>query len=82
MAHGVCVKCYGWTYILLSELRLLISKPLMLYCDDKAAIDIANNPVQHDLTKHIEIDHHFIKEKLDRGVICLPYINSASQIYR
>ena len=54
----------------------------MLYCDDKAAIDIANNPVQHDLTKHIEIDHHFIKEKLDRGVICLPYIDSASQIGR
>jgi ATP sulfurylase len=52
----------------------------MLYCDNKAAIDIANNPIQHDRTKHVEIDRHFIKEKLDRGVICLPYVTSASQV--
>jgi ATP sulfurylase len=52
----------------------------MLYCDNKAAINIANNPVQHDRTKHVEIDRHFIKEKLDSGVICLPYITSASQV--
>ena len=64
MAHGVCEVL--WLHILLSELRLLKCKPLMLYCDDKVAIDIGNNPVQHDLTKHIEINHHFIKEKLDK----------------
>jgi hypothetical protein len=43
----------------------------MLCCDNKVDIDIDNNLVQHDKTKHIEIDHHFIKEKLDRGVIYL-----------
>ena len=52
----------------------------MLYCDNKVAIDIANNPVHHDRTKYIEIDRHFIKEKLDGGVICLPYVKSASQV--
>ncbi|WVZ64615.1 hypothetical protein U9M48_014110, partial [Paspalum notatum var. saurae] len=67
-------------YILLTELRLFRSKPLMLYCDNKAAIDIANNLVQHDRTKHVEIDRHFIKEKLEEGIICLPYVNSASQV--
>jgi hypothetical protein len=41
--------------------------PIMLYCDNKVAINIANNPVQHDRTKHVEIDRHFIKEKLDSG---------------
>jgi ATP sulfurylase len=52
----------------------------MLYCDNKAAIDIVNNLVHHDRTKHIEIDRHFIKEKLDEGIICLPYVKSASQV--
>ena len=78
MAHGVCELL--WLQILLMELKLFKHKPLMLYCDNKAAIDIANNPVHHDRTKHIEIDRHFIKEKLDRGIICLTYVKSASQV--
>jgi hypothetical protein len=64
----------------LVELKLHLHGPLMLYCDNKATIDIANNLVQHDRTKHIEIDHHFIKEKFDKGIVCLPYVTSASQV--
>ncbi|WVZ69160.1 hypothetical protein U9M48_017995 [Paspalum notatum var. saurae] len=78
MAHGVCEVL--WLRILLTELGLFRCSPLMLYCDNKAAIDIANNPVQHDRTKHVEIDRHFVKEKLDRGIICLPYVSSSTQI--
>ena len=76
MAYGVCELL--WLKILLTELRLFKHEPLMLYCDKKAAIDIANNPVRHDRTKHVKIDRHFIKKKLDRGVICLPYVKSSN----
>lgn len=57
-----------------------IEVPMRLYCDNKAAISIAHNLVQHDRTKHVEIDRHFIKEKLEGGIICMPFIPSAQQI--
>lgn len=41
---------------------------MRLYCDNKAAINIPHNPVQHDLIKHIEIDRDFIKENLHAGL--------------
>lgn len=43
------------------------------------AISIAHNPVQYKKIKHIEVDRHFIKEKLDSGLICTPYMSTASQ---
>ena len=78
MANGVCEAI--WLKRVLEELQLPFDGPLKLYCDNKAAISIANNPVQHDRTKHVEIDRHFIKEKLENGVICMPYVPSTQQI--
>jgi hypothetical protein len=62
MAHGMCEIL--WLKILLKELGFDSKDPMGLYCDNKMAISIADNPIQHDRTKHVEIDQHFIKEKL------------------
>ena len=62
------------------ELRLLEGKNLSLYCDNQAAIRIAHNPVQHDRTKHIEIDRHFIKEKINCGILDISHISSEKQL--
>ena len=78
MAHGVYEVL--WLKIILMELGLFQARPLMMYCDNKAALDIAHNPVQHGRTKHIEIDRHFIKEKLDQGIICMHYVSSSNQL--
>ena len=78
LALGVCEAL--WIRQLLSELHLLPNSPVMLYCDNKAAIDIANNPVQHDRTKHVEIDRHFIREKIDHEIVCLPFVKSSDQL--
>ena len=50
-----------WIKKLLSELHFPQKKACNLFCDNKAAISIFKNPVQHDRTKHVEIDRHFIK---------------------
>ena len=78
VAHGICEVL--WLKLLLMEMGLFPQKPMMVYCDNKAAIDIAHNPVQHGRTKHIEIDRHFIKEKLDQGIICMAYVSSSNQL--
>ena len=52
---------------------------MKVLCDNKAAISIAKNPVHHDRTKHVEIDRHFIKEKIEGGVASLEYTPSNQQ---
>ena len=78
MAQGICELL--WLRILLKDLKIEGDEPMKLYCDNKSAINIAHNPVQHDRTKHIEIDRHFIKEKLESGLICIPYVNTKNQL--
>lgn len=48
----------------------------MLYRDNKAAINLANNLVTHDHTKHMEIDRHFLRDKIDSKELILSYIKS------
>ena len=45
-----------------------------LFYYNKAAIDISHNPIQHDHTKHIEVDRHFIKQNLDEKIIRFPFV--------
>ena len=54
MAQGVCELL--WLKIILEDLKIKWDGPMRLYCDNKSAISIAHNPVQHDRTKHIEVD--------------------------
>ncbi|CAL9023670.1 unnamed protein product [Prunus brigantina] len=78
MAHGVCELL--WLRRLLRDLGFGPKKPMNLYCDNKAAIAIAHNPVQHDRTKHVEVDRNFIKEKLDAEIVSFPFISSEYQL--
>ena len=69
-----------WIKNLLSELKLQEASSMKLWCDNKSAINIANNPVQYDRTKHVEIDRFFIRERIDDGTLSLGFITSEEQI--
>ena len=64
----------------MQDLGLNYPKPMVLHCDNKAAIVIINNSVQHDRTNHIEVDRHFIKDHLNQGTINLPFVFSQTQL--
>ena len=78
MALGICELL--WLKFLLQDLGINHSLPMKLFCDNKAAQDIAHNLVEHDRTKHVEVDRFFIKEKLEGKVIELPPIRTEDQM--
>ncbi|BBH02936.1 aldose 1-epimerase family protein [Prunus dulcis] len=63
MTKGICELL--WLRKLLTELGYKPTSTMNLFCDNKAAIAIVQNLVQHDRTKHVEVDRHFIKQKLE-----------------
>ncbi|KAM5585973.1 hypothetical protein ABKV19_005070 [Rosa sericea] len=78
MTHGVCELL--WLRNLLRDLGFKPKRAMELFCDNKAAIEISHNPVQHDRTKHVEVDRHFIKEKLDANLIAFPFVPTEEQL--
>ncbi|GKG04778.1 hypothetical protein Tco_0315165 [Tanacetum coccineum] len=52
--------------------------PIM--CDNKGAIDLSKNPVQHSRTKHIEIRHHVLRDNVQKGNISLEKVSSEDNI--
>lgn len=69
-----------WVRMLLSEIGLPTTEASTLCCDNQSAIHIANNPVFHERTKHIEVDCHFVREKVRGGDVRLVHTRSEEQL--
>ncbi|GMP41409.1 hypothetical protein CsSME_00011522 [Camellia sinensis var. sinensis] len=54
--------------------------PPLVTCDNMSALSLAANPVFHSRSKHIEVDCHFIREKVARRQFCLKYVPSLDQL--
>ncbi|GKB02655.1 ribonuclease H-like domain-containing protein [Tanacetum coccineum] len=69
-----------WVLKILKDLNIENLLPVKLHCDSNSAIKTAANPVFHERTKHLEIDLHFVREKILKGVFEAVKLDSANQI--
>ena len=65
---------------LYGNVGISISVPIFLLIDNQSAIALAENPIFHACSKHIEVHHHLVHEKIEDGMIQLDYIPMADQI--
>lgn len=78
MANAVCELT--WLSALLCDLGVKPTPPTVLYCDNQAALHIAANPVYHERTKHIEIDCHIVREKIQAGQLKTLHVSTNHQL--
>lgn len=65
---------------LILELHYPTHKATLVYCDNVSVVYLSGNPVNHQRTKHIELDIHFIREKVTRGQVWVLHVPSCHQI--
>jgi hypothetical protein len=59
---------------------VLFLKRCHFLCDNESAVKIANNPVQHSRTKHIDIRHHFLRDHVAKNDISLEGVRTEDQL--
>ena len=77
MAQGTCEIL--WLRSICNELGFMETDLSQLFCDNKSAIMLASDSVLHERSKHIEVDIHFIREKVRSGIIIPSFVPSSEQ---
>jgi hypothetical protein len=77
VANDVAEVC--WLRQLLQELHAPLTKSTIVYCDNISAVYLSTNLIQHQRTKHVEIDLHFMRKHVAIGDICVLHVPTTSQ---
>lgn len=65
---------------MLKDIKVKCKEPVIIYCDNSAAIDISKNSVFQSKTKHFSIKYNFLKENVEAHEVRLVYVNNKEQI--
>jgi hypothetical protein len=76
---GHCCAQLVWMRQTLRDYGYKLSK-VPLLCDNESAIRMADNPVEHSRTKHIDIWYHFLRDHQQKGDIKIAYLNTHNQL--
>lgn len=68
-----------WLTYIFKEIGINLIKPPVLICDNISSLHMSKNLVFHARTKHIELDYHFVREKVTSGLLNTRYIPSSQQ---
>jgi hypothetical protein len=79
VATGACCAQLLWMRLTLRDFGCKFSK-VPLLCDNESAIKLANNPINHSRTKHIDTRHHFLRDYEAKGDIALSHVSTNKQI--
>jgi hypothetical protein len=77
VANGVAEV--SWLRQLLQELHHPLQSTSLVYCDNVSAVYLSSNPIQHQRTKHVEIDLHFVRERVALGAVRVLHVPTTSQ---
>jgi histone deacetylase 1/2 len=78
VANAVAECC--WLRQLLGELLCPVQKATVVFCDNVSAVYLSANPVHHRRTKHIELDIHFVREKVALGHFRVVHVPTTEQL--
>ncbi|XP_070013628.1 secreted RxLR effector protein 161-like [Nicotiana sylvestris] len=74
-----CCAQFLWIKQQLEDFGVL-TESVPLVCDNTSALNMAKNPVQHKRTKHINMRHHFLRDNVEKGLICMKFYSTEEQI--
>jgi hypothetical protein len=69
----------SWLRQLLAELHSPLTKSTLVYCDNISAVYLSTNLVQHQRTNHVEINLHFVRDRVAIGDVRVLHVTTTSQ---
>ena len=80
IAEAECCAQVEWMKQTLQDIKVVFEEPTVIYCDNKSAISLSKNPIQHSKEKHIPIKYHYLRDQTENKNIKLEYVPTQEHI--